>query len=274
MKNLLYLLLPILFFTACSDGEILEKQIIQLIENEDLDQIKTVKDKLLAWEGTPEELGEKTRVVAEFLRSKERLGEALLIMKHSLKNHPEKESKQTAELLAKFYEENMKKPVQASLIRQSISGQPKEEGNSVHDQIKKIGRDIFADESKGFNRQIAQEFLNAVENLAMVNPSDEGAPNFLIDGATIARNLGDNQRTLELFRWVYEKFPNHPKAADAMFYEGFTYDSDLKDMEKAKVAYEAFMTKYPNHAFVEQAKIMVANLGKTDEELLESLEAQ
>ena len=274
MKNFTFLLLACFLFTACSDGEILENQITQLIDNKDMNQVGTVTDKLINWQGTPEDLGIQTRRVADFLRSNGRLGEALKIMKNSLKNFPEKEFKQTGELLAKFYEENMKKPKQAELIRTSLAGQSEEEGNPVHEQIRGIGREIFSDETKGFNRLIAREFLNAVENYAMVNPGDDMAPTFLIDAATIARNLGDSGQTLALFQWVYQKFPEHPKAPDAMFYEAFTYDADLKDIEKARTAYESFIAKNPDHPFVEQAQIMVANLGKTDEELLESLESK
>lgn len=272
MKNLIYFLLPVALLFSCSNEDILEQQIAQLAGTKDATAVKTVTDKLLNWKGSASDLGEKSRKVAETLRQTGFFGEAIEVMNNSLKNFYEKDkAKESGELLAKIYEENLKKPVQAKLIRQSLTTQPKEEVNPVHEQIREIGREIFADPDKGFNRLIAQEFVTATSNFAMLNPTDSIAPNFLIDAATIARNMGSTDKTLEFFRWVYQKFPNHPKASDAMFYEAFTYDSDLKDFEKAKVAYNAFINQNPKHSFVEQAQIMLSNLGKTDEELLESL---
>ena len=47
--------------------------------------------------------------------------------------------------------------------------------------------------------------------------------------------------------------------------------SNLKDFKKAEIVYKDFMKEYPNHEFVAQAKVMLENLGKSDEELLKSL---
>ena len=179
-------------------------------------------------------------------------------------------------MLANIYENVFRKNTQANIIRQSIAtnfpaSEMKYQGDvSLEDQISEIGKKIF-DTETGFNRQVAQEFVTAVENFAMLNPKNDSAPKFLIDAATIEGNLGSGGKTLELFRTVYERFPDHKKAGDAKFYEAFTYDSNLKDYKKAEVAYNAFMKEYPEHEFVEQAKVMLANLGKSDEELLKSL---
>ena len=54
--------------------------------------------------------------------------------------------------------------------------------------------------------------------------------------------------------------------------QGFSYAEDLADEEKAREFYEAFIAKYPNDDFVDDAQILLQTLGKTDEEIFQQLE--
>jgi tetratricopeptide (TPR) repeat protein len=272
MKKMKFFLLATIsvILISCANENTLDSEINQMIKNNDLDRAQNVIEKLLNDTSSGENLGLKSRQVAEFLRQNGKAAEAILLLNNCLKNHFETSgTKENGEMLAKIFEENLNKPKLADLIRQSLSD--KEGQKSVPDELRDLGRAIFSETGGGFNRSIAQDFVYGAENFALLNPKDSLSPVFLIDAATIARNLGNTTETLELFKWVYEKFPNHKKAPEAMFYEAFTYDSDLKDYEKARTAYETFMEKNPDHPFVDQAKIMMDNLGKSDEELLENL---
>ena len=186
---------------------------------------------------------------------------------------------------ADAWEKDLKKPTQASIIRQgilqttpdlpalstqksSLAGLPR-----VNERIRGFAEKIFSGESGDFNPKIAASFVPACENYALALPKDSLSPNFLIDAATIARNLNQTEKVLELFKWVYNKYPDSPKAGDAKFSEAFTYDNDLKDFDRAKVAYEAFLAEYPNHPFAPSAQVMLKNLGKSDEQIIRELEA-
>jgi hypothetical protein len=49
------------------------------------------------------------------------------------------------------------------------------------------------------------------------------------------------------------------------------YENSLQDYGKAKTVYTEFIRKYPESELVEDARISIRNLGKSPEEILESL---
>ncbi len=56
-----------------------------------------------------------------------------------------------------------------------------------------------------------------------------------------------------------------------MFSIAFSYENNLNDFEQARIYYNQFLQKYPNSDLTEDAKLSIENLGKTDEEFLESI---
>lgn len=186
---------------------------------------------------------------------------------------------------ANLWEKDLKKPTQASIIRQGLLiTHPElpalkaykanlEQLPPAPQRLRGFAEKMFADSTGVFNPKIAASFVPACENFALSQPADSLSPVFLMDAATIARNLNQTQKVLELFKWVYEKYPNSSKAGDAKFSEAFTFDNDLKDFDRAKVAYEAFLKDYPDHPFAPSAKVMLKNLGKSDEQIIRELEA-
>lgn len=140
------------------------------------------------------------------------------------------------------------------------------------EKVREISKQIFNDSTQQFNNEIASAFVDACEIHALILNKDSLSAEYLIDAATVARNLNQVPRVLDIFKWIYTIFPNHPKAADAMFLEGFTLDSDMKELEKARTAYQNFLSRYPNDEFSDDAKVLLQNLGKSDEEILSELE--
>ena len=280
MKKAILLLTFIALLLSCKTESSIDSSIAKLTEQNDTDLLPEILKNFQNWNGTDADLASKSNSVADFLVKNKRTGEAISLLTGNIKNHfNQTVVSSNGNALADIYDKVLKKGTQAEIIRESIAINFNDSGTSAPDftnleaKIKEIGKRIFTDE-KGFNKAIGAEFITAVENFAALNPTNEKAPTFLIDAATIARNLGSGEKTLALFRTVYERFPNHPKAGDALFYEAFTYDADLKDFKKAETAYNYFMEKNPEHPFVDQAKVMLQNLGKSDEELLKSLGKQ
>jgi outer membrane protein assembly factor BamD (BamD/ComL family) len=56
-----------------------------------------------------------------------------------------------------------------------------------------------------------------------------------------------------------------------MFMQAYVYENSLQDYGKAKTVYTEFIRKYPESELVEDARISIRNLGKSPEEILESL---
>ena len=49
---------------------------------------------------------------------------------------------------------------------------------------------------------------------------------------------------------------------------------DFKKIDEAKAIYTEFVTKYPNHQMASSAQFLLDNMGKSEEEILKSMEAK
>ena len=58
-----------------------------------------------------------------------------------------------------------------------------------------------------------------------------------------------------------------------MFLIGYVYHNELRMLDSAKVAYERFLSEYPNHEMAISAQFELNTLGKPPEELVPKDEA-
>lgn len=124
------------------------------------------------------------------------------------------------------------------------------------------------------NMAASKDFVKAAEDLSNKYNSDTAAAMVYYRSAEVARAMNDPLRAAEIYHNIGERYPDFSKAGEALFMLAFTYDEDLKDMEKAKATYEMFLEKYPDHTFADDTEMLLKNLGKTDEEILNALEQQ
>jgi TolA-binding protein len=97
---------------------------------------------------------------------------------------------------------------------------------------------------------------------------------FLFKAANISMNINKAKLAIDLFDRILKDYSTFSKAADCLFLKAFVYDDKLKDYNKAREAYEAFLKKYPTHEFAESAKASINNLGKTSDQLIREFEAK
>jgi len=124
----------------------------------------------------------------------------------------------------------------------------------------------------GVNRAASLKYVDAVEALALVAPDDERVPTNLYTAAEVARSLRTFPKAMSLYDWLIESYPNHTKTANALFIKGFILEQDYKRSDEAKQIYEEFLQKYPNHEMAASAKFLLDNIGKSDQEILQSME--
>jgi len=61
----------------------------------------------------------------------------------------------------------------------------------------------------------------------------------------------------------------------ACYYQkALIYQDDMKELGKAKQAYEEVIRRFPDHTFGKEAKVMIDNLQYTDAELIERFRKQ
>ncbi len=117
-----------------------------------------------------------------------------------------------------------------------------------------------------------EAFQNALVGYAEAFPSDSNSVKFLSKAGETARLLRQFDRAFEIFDKIEKNYPESRESAAAMFMKAFTLDNDLKKFEEAKLAYEAFLKKYPNDDFADDAQFLLNNLGKSPEEIIKGFE--
>lgn len=137
---------------------------------------------------------------------------------------------------------------------------------------------------KGLEKEIAASPQPPTEKLdslqkefsafAEAFPKDSLSVGYLSKAGEIAGILHQYDQAIAIFDKIQKNYPDSKAAASAMFMKAFTLDNELKKLDEAKAAYEAFIQKYPNDAFTDDAQYLLKNLGKSPEELIKEFEAK
>ena len=142
------------------------------------------------------------------------------------------------------------------------------------DRIKGMQAQIFDDSLGRINYRFANDYIQSCLYYAYLLPQKEDAPEVALRAAETARTIRTFPVALELYETIYERYPQHPKASQALFLQAFTLDNDLKKLDEAKALYETFLEKFPTDDFADDTKFLLKNLGKNDQEIIESFTRQ
>ncbi len=112
------------------------------------------------------------------------------------------------------------------------------------------------------NIESASALAKLYEEFATKFKQDEKAPIYLIKAAELYQTTGNYHKSIELFDYVTERYPDNEKAADALFYKGFVYENQLNDIKRAKATYDEFLKLYPNHDMAESVRQNLPTIGK------------
>jgi len=74
---------------------------------------------------------------------------------------------------------------------------------------------------------------------------------------------------IEVYKKIYERFPDDAMADKALFMVGFIYSEELGDYEEAGVYFRRLKEEYPTSDFVKPADWMLENMGKDTSDLVE-----
>ncbi|MDZ4679015.1 MAG: tetratricopeptide repeat protein [Saprospiraceae bacterium] len=122
--------------------------------------------------------------------------------------------------------------------------------------------------------RIANDYIQTCELSALLLPKAPDAAKMLYKAGDVSRAAGAQDKALEYYEQTYTSFPDDERASEALFMHAFTLDNDLKRYEEAKVLYEAFLKKYPNDDFADDAQFLLKNLGKSEEDIFKALEGK
>ena len=142
------------------------------------------------------------------------------------------------------------------------------------DKIKDLEKIVNSKTDTVFNVAKAKELAEVYVDFAKEFPDDTAAASCYFKAASISMNTGNPNRAIELFEMIFSDYPDFKKVPECMFLKAFTYDNFLKNIKKAEEGYKAFIKKYPDNEFADDAQSLLDMLGKTDAQISAELSAK
>ncbi len=167
----------------------------------------------------------------------------------------------------------MKKTITATCIALALSAcafsaKKKAEAISALEQsISESAKKNMADTTK------VKELLADYDYYISHYPTDSLTPVYLMRSADFDRAIGLTDKAIGNYHRVYMEFPKYPKANMGLFLEGFTYENEKHDLEKARASYNLYLQKYPDSKMARDVKFLLDHLGMTPEQIMHEVDS-
>jgi hypothetical protein len=126
--------------------------------------------------------------------------------------------------------------------------------------------------STTLNERVGKSAVEQYLRYVVLYPEDSLSADFLFKGGEIATAIKAYPNALHCYQLITKDYPSFAYARESLYLQGYLFDNFLNDDAKAKEIYEQFLANYPSGNYVADAKAAIANLGKTDEELIQEFE--
>ncbi len=210
-------------------------------------------------------------------------GSAINYINRALENYfSDANTPRHAILLAAIYRDELRNPVLSNTVYQAAQRafpnfeddqlQLQRDLPPLEDRLDTLRRAVFPDATAGPNIQAANNYITATEIYGRLLPQAEATPQILFEGAEMARSMGLYRQAAGMYSKVAQQYSMTKPARLALFMQAFTLDNELKDYDSARVCYERFLEKYPNDDFADDAQVLLRNLGRSPEEMIQELE--
>lgn len=133
-------------------------------------------------------------------------------------------------------------------------------------QIKDLKTDMQDDEiqdEKKLNKLIAL-CMDLVSN----HPDSEHAAHHLDLAAQLAYAKGNVRQSVNYYEKLIHQYPDFEELEYAYFMYANHLDLDLRKVEEATKAYNAFIEKYPESQFIPEAKMRLENIDMSMEDII------
>jgi len=136
--------------------------------------------------------------------------------------------------------------------------------------LDQLAQDMFDEKTGQWDREKANQYISMARLLGATVVKDKDVEDKLLKAARNAAALKKFTQTLNIYNYMIDHPDDFEKESTALFYKAYTYDENLKNLDKAKKYYEEFLEKFPDHPLAEDTKLSLKNLGKTPEEIIKS----
>lgn len=114
-----------------------------------------------------------------------------------------------------------------------------------------------------------KDLANHYEQFAYMFPAHEKTPEFLAKSANFyaSPKIKMFDKAFSIYEKLINDYPKTKQAEKACFMKGFIYNNELKDINKAKIAYQDFLKRYPKSELVPSVQAELEFLGTRPEDL-------
>lgn len=120
----------------------------------------------------------------------------------------------------------------------------------------------------------AQNLIKKSQDFVSQYPQDTASARVLFKAADLAHGIGDYSQAMKMWHEIQENYSKSKYAAESLFLEGFTYENDLQNSDKAKQCYLKFINDYPNHDLTDDVTMALKNIDIPLDELVKKFEQQ
>ena len=143
----------------------------------------------------------------------------------------------------------------------------------LKNEISTLEKKLFETKDPVEYKQSTLLLVEKTKQYAKNFPQDTLTPGLLFRAADIAKGAKEYGKAVHLWGQVWRNYGNHPKAPMALFLQGFTFDSDLRDSRMASKYYKDFLEKYPNDPLADQVKQLLTVVEINPEDLVKQFES-
>ncbi len=138
-------------------------------------------------------------------------------------------------------------------------------------EIEKLESELISPKNKAINFSAAQNVVKAYRKYALQLPLDPATPDYLFKAADVEMGLQNYRKAEDLFKRVYDNYPNYEKRVMSLYLMAFVNDNHLNQKGKAKEIYEQLIERHSEDKLAQDAIAALDILTLSDDELIDFL---
>jgi tetratricopeptide (TPR) repeat protein len=131
---------------------------------------------------------------------------------------------------------------------------------------------ILANDTTGVHREVAEKLLLAYEDFLKHHSFESISKEYQFRAGELAKAINKPHLAIKHLNGLLERDPDHERAPLALFYKATIVGDMLNEDENAKMLYQEFIDKYPDHPLAESAKESIKLQGKSLDEIVKEFE--
>ena len=139
-------------------------------------------------------------------------------------------------------------------------------------QIDSLHKQMFNHQSMEVDKNLASKEITAYQDFVNKYPDDSLSAEYLFRASDLSKAVGDNLKAIESLKQICENYPAYKKIPECLFLQGYYYQEFFDDTILAKEFYNRLISKYPTHAFVDDAQALMNMFGKSEQDIIKEFE--